>query len=426
MSEVTTGEVEDVESFRARLRTWLADNMPPESGQSRAGVRGDMSDEEELADVAKTRELQRRLYDGGFAGIIFPKEYGGQGLTNAHQQALNEEIVHYEYPARIQVPTFQPCATVLLAFGTHEQKLAHIPAILKGEEIWMQFLSEPSGGSDVAGAQTSAVRDGDEWVLNGSKIWTTGAWWSDWGLCLARTDWDVPKHRGLSVFMVKIHQPGIEVHRIEMLNGSKEFCQEFITDVRIPDRDRIGDVNDGWTVGTRWMFFEKSFGISYHTTRPALGGNDLGFRSPGSAGLALAKRAGRLDDPVVRDQIGEAHALSLVANEANKRVGRGIAIGKFSEHAAGLSKVLSGTVGLRQNDLLFALAGPAAAAWSDDDAALGAQGVSYLVRQAGQIGGGTTEMSRNVVSERLLGMPRERGADRDIPFRDVPKGPPSK
>ena len=128
-----------------------------------------------------------------------------------------------------------PCAAVLLEFGTEEQKKRHLPAILKGEEIWMQFLSEPSGGSDVAGALTTAVRDGDEWVVNGSKIWTTGAWFSDYGLCLLRTNWDVPKHRGLSVFIIKIHQPGIELHRIEMINGSREFCQEFITDLRVPD-----------------------------------------------------------------------------------------------------------------------------------------------------------------------------------------------
>ena len=147
---------------------------------------------------------------------------------------------------------------VLLEFGTEEQKQRHIPAILKGEEIWMQFLSEPSGGSDVAAALTTAVRDGDEWVVNGSKIWTTGAWFSDYGLCLLRTNWDVPKHRGLSVFIIKIHQPGIELHRIEMINGSKEFCQEFITDLRVPDSDRVGDVDQGWTVGTRWMFHEKN------------------------------------------------------------------------------------------------------------------------------------------------------------------------
>ena len=192
------------------------------------------TDEEELASIARCRELQRLLFDGGLAGICVPTEYGGQGLTPAHQDALNREIVGYETPARTQVPTFTPCMAIILEFGTDEQKRRHIPAILRGEELWMQFLSEPSGGSDVAGAQTTAVRDGDEWVMNGSKIWTTGAWWADWGLCLARTNWDVPKHRGLSVFMLKIHQPGIEVHRIEMLNGSKEFCQEFITDVRSP------------------------------------------------------------------------------------------------------------------------------------------------------------------------------------------------
>ena len=199
---------------------------------------GQQSDDEELAEVAHHRDLQRRLFDAGFAGICFPKEYGGQGLTPAHQQALNEEIWPYEYPARFQVPTLQPCATLILDYGTEEQKREHLPAILRGDEIWMQLLSEPTGGSDVAGAQTTAVRDGDEWVLNGSKIWTTGAWWADWGLCLARTNWDVPKHRGLTVFMLRLHQPSIEVHRIEMLNGSREFCQEFLTDVRVPDTDR--------------------------------------------------------------------------------------------------------------------------------------------------------------------------------------------
>ena len=199
------------------------------------------------------------LFDAGLAGICVPREYGGQGLTPAHQQVLNEELRRLRVPDRAsRSPTFTPCAAVLLDFGTEEQKLRHVPAILKGEEIWMQFLSEPSGGSDVAGALTTAVRDGDEWVLNGSKVWTTGAWWSDWGLCLARTNWDVPEApRPHRVHVPDPTRTGIEVHRIEMLNGSKEFCQEFLTDVRVPDTDRIGEVDDGWTVGTRWMFHER-------------------------------------------------------------------------------------------------------------------------------------------------------------------------
>ncbi len=281
MSDTT--DIEDVESFTQRARTWLKDNMPP--APSDAGNQGGLgrahSDEAELARIARCRELQRTLFDGGFAGICVPKEYAGQGLTMAHQQAFNREIAGYDYPADTQIPTFTPCMAVILEFGTDEQKRKYVPPILKGEAFWMQFLSEPSGGSDVAGAQTTAIRDGDEWVMNGSKIWTTGAWWADMGLCLARTNWDVPKHRGLTVFMLPIHQDGIEIHRIEMLNGSKEFCQEFITDVRIPDSDRIGEVDQGWTVGIRWMYHERTVsGGSPYVTQPG------GRRTRGPAGGA--------------------------------------------------------------------------------------------------------------------------------------------
>ncbi len=360
--------VESVEEFRARLRSWLPDNLPraehPGMGMSMA--QGRLSDEEELAEVAHHRELQRRLFAGGFAGICWPQEYGGQGLTPAHQQVFNEEIWPYEWPARFQVPTLQPCATVLLDFGTEEQKREHIPAILRGEEIWMQLLSEPTGGSDVAGAQTTAVRDGEEWVINGSKIWTTGAWWADWGLCLARTNWDVPKHRGLTVFILPLHQPDIEVHRIEMLNGSREFCQEFLTDVRVPDSDRVGEVDQGWTVGTRWMFYERSFGMLPLTTRPSPpAGVDTGgsFRAgPGPGLVRDARRAGRLDDAATRELIGESHALGLALGEGYARVGRSIAAGKMSDQGAGLTKILGGTLGIRQSDIMLQLTGVSAAA----------------------------------------------------------------
>jgi alkylation response protein AidB-like acyl-CoA dehydrogenase len=418
-------EVEDLTSFRARLRLWLKDNMPPAGPSSLGARRGFHSDEEELAYIDRNRELQRRLFDGGFAGIIFPKEYGGAGLTPAHQQVLNEEIVGFEWPARLQVATFQPCATVILEFGSHEQKLRHIPPILKGEAIWKQFLSEPSGGSDVASARTTAVRDGDEWVLNGSKIWTTSAWWGDWALCLARTNWEVPKHRGLTVFMFPIHQPSIEIHRIEMLNGSREFCQEFLTDVRVPDCDRLGDVDDGWTVGTRWMFYERSFRISFHTTRPETsdGGAVAGNESPEVSLQTIATRVGHFDDPVVRELVGEGHALSLVSAEATKRIGRAVSNGRYASEAAALSKILAGTLGIRLANITFDLAGPAGVAWNDNEKDLGARGLAFLSRQTGLIGGGTVEMARNVVGERILGMPRERTDDRDVAFREVARGP---
>src|SRR3954451_13985776 len=332
-STTTDTQIESVESFRERARTWLKENFPPEEGNEML-LRAAASDAKELEEIARARELQRMLYDGGFAGVCFPKEYGGLGLTPAHLRALNEETVGYAIPRILQVPTFVPCAAVLLDFGTEAQKQRHIPAILKGEEIWMQFLSEPSSGSDVAGALTTAVRDGDEWVLNGSKVWTTGAWWSDWGLCLARTNWDVPKHRGLTVFMLPLHQPGVDVHRIEMLNGNREFCQEFITDVRLPDADRIGEVDEGWTVGVRWMSYERTLYnsplVAYPpgTTRSAL-----------QSLSAVARDAGRSDDPLVRDLVGEARMLEFVGGALDRRIGQGISDGVMPEQSGAIGRI---------------------------------------------------------------------------------------
>ncbi|MDQ1430365.1 MAG: hypothetical protein QOF40_967, partial [Actinomycetota bacterium] len=402
--------------------TWLAANFPRAEGAD-AFLRRGASEEEELAEIDRARGLQRKLFDGGFAGVCFPREYGGLGLTPDHQRALNEECVGYALPRILQVPTFVPCAAVLLEFGTEEQKQRHIPAILKGEEIWMQFLSEPSGGSDVAAALTTAVRDGDEWVVNGSKIWTTGAWFSDYGLCLLRTNWDVPKHRGLSVFIIKIHQPGIELHRIEMINGSREFCQEFITDLRVPDSDRVGEVDQGWTVGTRWMFHEKNAmgGGSPYVTGSMYSNRDTSTADPL---VELAEATGRLDDPRARDLIGEAHVLNVARRELSDRITAGMRAGAFPENSAAIARLMSAVTQQRTVTISLDLAGPGAAAALPDDPS-GARGFAFLERQTSGIGGGTTEMARNNISERVLGMPRELTHDKNIPFRDVPKGPPT-
>ena len=305
--------------------SWLAANVPKGNWFVGLGRFGD-TEEEELADIDAQRVLQRTYYEGGFAGICFPKEYGGQGLSPAHQRAFNEEVAGHQFPGLLQVPTFVPCAAVLLEFGTEEQKKKHLPAMMRGDEIWMQFLSEPSGGSDVAGALTTAVRDGEEWIVNGSKIWTTGAWFSDYGLALVRTNWEVAKHRGLSVFILKIHQPGIEVHRIEMINGSKEFCQEFLTDVRVPDSDRVGEVDDGWTVGTRWMFHERNAmgGGSPYLSGPRMRVGALGNRRP--ARRARARARGKLEDSRTRDLIGEAR-LARAGTELSRRIAEGMGTG---------------------------------------------------------------------------------------------------
>ena len=233
--------VEPVEDFRSRLRTWLADNMPRAArpGDAMAMSQGRQTDDEELAEVAHHRDLQGRLFDAGFAGICFPTEYGGQGLTpGAPASPQRGDLA-------LRVPVALP--------GSDAAAVRDPAPRLRNRGAEGASTSPPSSAATRSGCSscpsrredpTSPARrpprsrDGDEWVLNGSKIWTTGAWWADWGLILARTNWDVPKHRGLTVFILPLHQPSIEVHRIEMLNGSREFCQEFLTDVRVPDTDR--------------------------------------------------------------------------------------------------------------------------------------------------------------------------------------------
>jgi alkylation response protein AidB-like acyl-CoA dehydrogenase len=413
-----------VEEFAARARTWLAGNLPPadpSAGHFFFGDPADRSDEHDLARIETCRTLQRRLFDGGFAGICVPPEYGGQGLTPSHQFAFNRELRGYDYPLEIQASTFILCMAILLEFGTEDQKQRHIPAMLRGEEVWAQFLSEPGGGSDAAGAVTSATRDGDQWVLNGSKIWTTGAWYSDRAMCLARTNWDVEKHRGLTVFSLPVRTPGVDVHRIELLNGSKEFCQEFLTDVVVDDRDRIGDVDNGWTVMTRWLHHERTIagGSPYVTSggSPAQG-------SPNDARelARLARQLGTIEDDGVLERVGEAQALSLVGDALVRSVTAKMQAGTLPHHAAAMLRLFNGTATVRKAAIALEVAGGHGVVWGPDDSRRAQAGVGYLVRQAACIGGGTTEMARNVISERLLGLPREARADGG-PFRDVPRGP---
>ncbi|MDE2403815.1 MAG: acyl-CoA dehydrogenase family protein [Sphingomonadales bacterium] len=417
-------DLEPVEDFRRRARAWIQANLGPV--QPWDLDQNCENDAEELKAVARDRALQRKLHDAGFAGLCFPKEYGGQGLTPAHHRAFCEELAGHEFPSRFAVPTFSPCASIILECGTAEQKARHLPAILRGDEVWSQLLSEPGGGSDVAGATTSAVRDpatGD-WIINGSKVWTSRAWWADWGLILARTNWNVPKHQGLTVFMVPLQQPSIEIRRIERLNGESEACEEFFTDVRVPDSDRMSEIDGGWTVGQRWMYHERVGHNSPWVLRP-VGLKQNESKEPTL--VAVARRAGRLDDPAARELIGEGQALKIVTHELQRRLASAAASGAGNTDLSSIDRLFRGLAGVRQATIALELAGGQAAAWSEEEEAdTGSQGMRYLMRQVTCIGGGTTEIARNVIAERVLGMPREPSGDKGVPFRDVPRGPSRK
>jgi alkylation response protein AidB-like acyl-CoA dehydrogenase len=405
---------DDLEEYRQRARDWLAANVP-------ALVDGaDPFDAmTEVDAVAHARRLQRQQFDGGYAGIVFPREYGGQGLTPAHQRCFTRESSGYQSPLRFNMSTVAIIAPTLLEFGTEEQKRAHIPAILRGDELWAQLLSEPTGGSDLAGAVTTAVRDGDTWILRGAKTWTSGGHLRDRGLCLARTDWDVPKHRGLSMFVVDLHQPGVTVRPIRQANGAADFCEEFFDDVPLPATALVGEPGEGWAVASRMLFHERS----------AVGGSTIYAgritgRRRGAAGSRrqadLVGRAGAAgDDEEARQLVAEAHVLTTVRAHLIERVTTGIRTGALPGSAAAITKLFTATAAARIATIGVEVTGADAVVAARAGAPTVSYGVNYLVRQATSIGGGTNEMQRNNISERVLGMPRERSEDRDRPFAEV-------
>jgi alkylation response protein AidB-like acyl-CoA dehydrogenase len=401
--------LEDLESYRLRARLWLKENMPPAPHPTYA--------EEQLdSDGVRGRELQAMLFAGGFTGICYPKEYGGQGLTPEHQKVFTEESAPYEMPIVFNTPALTICAPTILDFGTEEQKKTHLPKILSGEELWVQFLSEPTGGSDLAGLVTRADKDGDVWILNGSKIWSTGAYRADYALCLARTDWHAHKHRGLTMFIVKIHQPNIELAQIEMANGSREFCQEFFDDVSLPADSVVGQVNEGWTVASRLLFHERN---AVGGGSPYASGIGPGTRSgPQHETIELAQAMGLAAEPRVRQLVAETRANEIVQQLLIRRITDGIENGYFPGPAGSIPRLFTAVTNERRTDIEFEIAGRSAGVWKDDDLG-GRYGIRYLVRQNLSLGGGSSEMQRNIISERVLGMPREYAADRDKPFEEV-------
>ncbi|WP_214402232.1 acyl-CoA dehydrogenase family protein [Pseudonocardia lacus] len=405
---------EDVEAFRLRVRAFLAASLPRKDERS-----GPVS-------MAEAKQLQAVLFDGGFAGIAFPARYGGAGLTLEHQTVFGQEAAGYRMPTPLAVSVAM-LAPTLLDHGSEELKSTHLPRILRGDEIWLQLLSEPSGGSDMAGVLTRAVRSGEQWVVNGAKIWTTGANHADYGMCLARTDPDVPKHAGLSMFAVPLAHDGVRIEPIVASDGgTPHFFQEFLDDVELPAGNLIGELNNGWVVARALLYHERNATAGV--------GHGRGYRAEADAGAAtgtgiddlidLARAAGTTGDPVARQLLAEAHVAAVVARQVGDRVMTGIRTGAFRGDWGSLLKLGMGIDAPRRGEIGLAVGGTGAVVWDDgaDDGAhddVDRHSVKWLTARTISIAGGTNEMQRNIVSERLLGMPREASDDRTVPFREL-------
>ncbi|NOQ56941.1 acyl-CoA dehydrogenase family protein [Mycolicibacterium fortuitum] len=413
----TTATTESVEEFAQRARAWLAENMPAiDPDNPPFAVRAEAESWE------RAKELQKRLYSGGFAGICFPREYGGLGLDYAYQRAFNDECRNYEMPLILNTPSFTICGATILDMGSEDQKRERISAAIRGDEVLCQLLSEPSGGSDLAGVITRAELKGDTWVINGAKTWSTSAFAADYGLMLARTDWTVPKHEGLTMFLVPLNAPGITMRRITEVNGNEEFCEEFFDNLELPADAVVGEVNDGWTVASRQLHHERRAVGGGSEFASGTGAENANEMPPDHVGLAEA--TGQGDDAGVQDLAGRALVRRIVKKQLIEHVGKAIGNGSLPPNAGTLIRLFHAETTELEVDTALAIAGTAGVVdeGSDDApelAGLMEIGVRYLSRQTGSLGGGSSEMARNVIGERILGFPREHAADRGVPFNQV-------
>ncbi|WP_205874010.1 acyl-CoA dehydrogenase family protein [Mycobacterium camsae] len=404
---------ETVAEFAARARSWLAENMPRIDPESPPAVPRDAEQS-----WRRARELQKRLYSGGFAGICFPREYGGLGLDYEYQRAFDVESLNYEMPLILNIPTFTICCATLLDTGSEEQKKQHIAASLRGDEVLVQLLSEPSGGSDLAGVITRAERQGDRWVINGAKTWSTSAFAADYGLCLARTNWDVPKHDGLTMFLVPINHPGITLRRITQVSGGAEFCEEFLDGVDVGDDAVVGEVNKGWAVASRQLYHERR-AVGQGSEFASGSGSEGGHNTPVDY-VDLLARTGQGDSERGQELAGRALVHRAVAEQLINHVYRSVQDGSLPPAGGTLIRLFHAETVMLEMDTALALAGAAGVVGEVGE---GLQsGLRYLSRQSVAIGGGTTEMARNVIGERVLNFPREYAADRGVPFNQVRHG----
>ncbi|MBI4271339.1 MAG: acyl-CoA dehydrogenase family protein [Candidatus Rokubacteria bacterium] len=386
-------------AFRDGLREWLAVNWP----EDWARVRGRFASQDEQ--FAFLREWQRRLYDAGWVGLQWPREYGGRGATIMQQAIFYEETARARAPELPNVIGLDMAGPALITHGTDAQKRAHLRTILSAEEIFCQGFSEPDAGSDVAALQTRAVRDGDDFVVHGQKVWTTYAQYADWCILLARTDPAAPKHKGLTFFLMDMRSPGLTVRPLRQISGEPEFNEMFFDGVRVPGANVVGRVNGGWQVALTTLMFERG---------PRTISRQLHLRHAIDAAVEMARRTERAGvpaaaDPVIRQRLAQlvidGEALRFSNLRALTRMLRGEPPGPEGSAA----KLFWSEAVQRVLELVLEIEGPYAMLAKGSARAIedGFWQLRFLRSRGDTIAAGTSEINRNILAERVLGLPKD-------------------
>jgi alkylation response protein AidB-like acyl-CoA dehydrogenase len=372
-------------AFRAEARAWLADHAP-----------GPLPTHEETGYLGAAKGWQAQLADAGWGAVTWPLEHGGRGGTSTQWGIFIQEQQARGVFAGIFAVGLAMAGPTIAAHGTPQQQQRYLAPMLRGEEVWCQLFSEPGAGSDLAGIACRAELDGDEYVVNGQKVWTSGAQHSDWGILLVRTDPDQPKHRGITYVLVDMRSPGIEVRPLRQMTGDAHFNEVFLTDVRVPTANVLGDVNGGWAVAMTTLLSERSF---MGGAGPSRSFDEL---------LTLARQYGRNGDAVVRQGLASAYTRFQLMKYLGIRAKAAPEVGMVMKlFAAGHLRLLG--------DLALAVQGP------NGGLAGGEWQHQFLQAPSIRIAGGSDEIQRNILGERVLGLPPDVRVDKQVPFRDLPR-----
>lgn len=387
---------EEAEQFRDKVRSFLAANTVP------------------AADFEQQKQFQAKLAEAGLAGIVFDREYGGAGLSKAHDRIVREEMSKFPTMNNEFIISHGMCLPVLNDFGTEQQKKTFMPDNIAGRTLWCQMFSEPGAGSDVASLQTKAERDGDEWIINGQKVWTTLAHKSQYAVLIARTDPEAVKHAGISMFILPMDAPGVEVRPIHQIDGGSHFNEVFFTDVRIPADNLLGELNNGWNQATAMLMYER---VAIGT----VGGGKIS--QPNFKVLkAAAEAGGTINDPNVRQDMMRIYSMETTKSLMAMRTRAEMKAGRAPGPGGSLGKLFGSVIQWRMREILMNMAGPASQAWAEGDAQAAELARMTVGSFSSSIAGGTDEIQRNIIGDRVLGLPRDIAVDRSVAFKDLRVG----
>lgn len=390
--------------FREEASSWLADNAPTDDA-FRA-----------LSPLEQAKIWQKRKYDAGWACIGWAPEFGGRGASAIEEVIWRQEESKYDLPATFFLIGQGMIGPTLMAWASDEDKARFLPPLASGEEVWCQLFSEPAGGSDLAALRTRAERDGDDWVINGQKIWTSGAHYSDYGVIVVRTDPTVPKHKGLSYFYTDMKAPGVEIKPIKQLTGDSDFNEVYFTDVRVSDSQRLGEVGQGWQVSLTTLMNERA----------AIGGSfgqmDVSLAMSVAAEVEIDGRPA-LEDAAVRTRIADWYVQEAGLKYTGYRSLTALSRGALPGPENSIGKLVGAPKMQAMSSYLMDLLG-ASGAIADEALAVKAGIIqrAYMGAPGLRIAGGTDEIMANIIAERVLGLPQEPRLDKGIPFNEVPTG----